>query len=124
MPKVAPSARPTTPGTPPVIPSTLEPPLLHLSLGSPYPFPRANYHYLDPHTAILRQIQRHLGILLPPEHAIPIPSEPTDPPQGPPLVERTMPPKELTTGEIEPSIPSIPTSTAEPSSPHDPPTTI
>ena len=79
---------------------------------------------LTQHTAILRQIQRHLGILLPPEHAIPIPLELTDPPQGPPLAEQTMPPEEQTIGEIEPSIPSIPTSTAEPSSPCDPPTTI
>ncbi|KAL6349768.1 hypothetical protein AAG906_001655 [Vitis piasezkii] len=66
----------------------------------------------------------HLGIPSPPEHAIPIPLEPTDPSQGPPLSEQTMPLEEPTTGEIEPSIMSIPTSTAEPSSPHDPPTTI
>ncbi|RVW59064.1 hypothetical protein CK203_111535 [Vitis vinifera] len=42
---------------------------------------------------------------------------------GPPLTEQTMPHEELTTGEIEPSILSIPTSIVEPSSPHDPPTT-
>ena len=76
------------------------------------------------HTAILRQIQQHLGILSPPEHDIPIPSEPTDPSQDPPLVEQTMPPEETTIGEIETSIPSIQTSAAESSSPHDPPTTI
>ncbi|RVW58852.1 hypothetical protein CK203_101799 [Vitis vinifera] len=35
-----------------------------------------------------------------------------------------MPIEEPTTGEIETSILSIPTFTAEPSSPHDPPTTI
>ena len=35
------------------------------------------------HTAILRQIQQHLGILSPSEHDIPIPSEPIDPSQGP-----------------------------------------
>ena len=76
------------------------------------------------HTAILRQIQQHLGILSPPEHDIPIPSEPTDPSQGPPLAEQTVPPEEMTTGDIEASIPSIQTSIAKPSSSHDPPTTI
>ena len=34
------------------------------------------------HTAILRQIQQHLGILSPLEHDMPSPSEPTDPSQG------------------------------------------
>ena len=76
------------------------------------------------HTAILKQIQQHLGIPSPPEHAIPIPSEFTDPLQGPPLAEQTMPLEETTTAEIEASIPSILTSTAEPSYPQDPPTTI
>ena len=76
------------------------------------------------HTAIFRQIQQHLGILSPLEHAIPIPSKPTDPSQGLPLADQTMPLEEPTIGEIESSIPSILTSTAEPSSPHDPPTTI
>ena len=76
------------------------------------------------HTAILSQIHHHLGILSTPEHVIPIPSKPADPSQGPPLVEQTMPLKETTTGEIEASILSITTFTAEPSSPHDPPTTI
>ncbi|RVW20400.1 hypothetical protein CK203_110618 [Vitis vinifera] len=69
-------------------------------------------------------IQHHLGILLTPEHTIPIPLEPTDPSQAPPLAEQTMPPEEPTTGEIEAFIHSISTSTAEPSSSHDPPTTI
>ena len=55
---------------------------------------------------------------------MPIPSEPTDPSQGPPLAEQTMTPEETTIGHIEASITSVQTSTAEPSSPHDPPTTI
>ena len=76
------------------------------------------------HTAILRQIEHHLGILSTHEHAIPIPSEPTEPSQAPPLVEQTIPPEELTTRETKPSTPSIPTSAAEPSSSHHPPTTI
>ncbi|RVW19521.1 hypothetical protein CK203_113470 [Vitis vinifera] len=45
-------------------------------------------------------------------------------PEGPPLAEQIVPPEETTTGEIEASIPSIQTSTTEPSSPRDPPTTI
>ncbi|RVW72117.1 Transposon Ty3-G Gag-Pol polyprotein [Vitis vinifera] len=64
------------------------------------------------HTAILRRIQHHLGIISPPEHSIPIPPEPS---QAPPFVHQTMPPEEPTTGEAE---------AAEPSSPHHPPTTI
>ena len=64
------------------------------------------------HTAILRQIQHHLGIISPPEHSIPIPPEPS---QAPPIVHQTMPSEEPTTGEAE---------IAEPSSPHHPPATI
>ena len=75
------------------------------------------------HTAILRQIQQHLGILSPLEHDIPIPSEPTDPSQDPSLAEQTMPHEDTTTEEIETPIPSTQISTAEPLSPHDPPTT-
>ena len=55
---------------------------------------------------------------------MPGPSEPTDPSQDPPLAEQTMPPEETTIGHIEASIPSTQTSTAEPSSPYDPSTTI
>ncbi|RVW25533.1 hypothetical protein CK203_111631 [Vitis vinifera] len=43
------------------------------------------------HTAILRQIQHHLGIISPPEHSILIPPEPS---QAPPFVHQTMPPEE------------------------------
>ena len=64
------------------------------------------------HTAILRQIQHHLGIISPPEHSILIPPEPS---QAPPFVHQTMPPEEQTTGEAE---------AVEPSSPHHPPATI
>ena len=76
------------------------------------------------HTAILRQIQQHLGILSPPEHDMPGPSEFIDPSQDAPLAEQTVPPEKTTTGEIETLIPSTQTSTIEPSSPHDPPITI
>ena len=75
------------------------------------------------HTAILRQIQQHLGILSPPEHDMPGPSKPTDPSQDGPLVEQIVSPKETTTGQIETPIPSTQNSIADPSSPHDPPTT-
>ncbi|KAL6349786.1 hypothetical protein AAG906_001673 [Vitis piasezkii] len=64
------------------------------------------------HTAILRQIQHHLGIISAPEHATPIPLEPS---QAPPFVEQTMPFEEPTTGEAK---------ATEPSSPHHPPPTI
>ena len=64
------------------------------------------------HTAILRQIQHHLGIISAPEHAIPSPPEPS---QAPPFVDQPMLPKEATTGEAE---------ATEPSSPHHPPATI
>ncbi|RVW79480.1 hypothetical protein CK203_050058 [Vitis vinifera] len=64
------------------------------------------------HTAILRQIQHHLGIISPPKHSIPIPQEPS---QAPHFVHQTMLPEELTTGEAE---------AVEPSSPHHPPATI
>ena len=73
------------------------------------------------HTAILRQIQHHLGILSAPEYTIPILSEPIEPSQAPPFVEQIMPSEESTTGEAEASTPSISSSTAEPSSSHHPP---
>ncbi|RVW63894.1 hypothetical protein CK203_055717 [Vitis vinifera] len=76
------------------------------------------------HTAILRQIQHHLGILSTPQHTIPIPSEPIEPSQAPPFVEQTLPSKEPTTREAEASTPSIQTSVVEPSSSHHPPATI
>ncbi|RVW76541.1 hypothetical protein CK203_064336 [Vitis vinifera] len=150
MPEVASFAPLATPGTPPIVPATFEPPppfesriaitlsefrgLCHTLqtltasqsiLTQQMAAIRAHQDQLiatqTQHTVILRQ---HLGILSLPKHAIPIPLEPTDPSQGPPLAEQTIPPEETTTREIEASIPSIPTSTAEPSSPHDPPTTI
>ena len=64
------------------------------------------------HTAILRQIQHHLGIMSTPEHTIPIPPEPS---QAPPFVHQTLTFEKPTIGEAEAS---------EPSSPHPPPTTI
>ena len=152
MPKVASFAPPATPGTPPVVPVSKPHPsessitisilefrgLCHTLqtltatqsvLVQQMAIVRAHQDQLiatqTQHTAIFRQIQQHLGILSPLEHDVmPGPSEPTDPSQGPPLVEQTVPPKETTTGQIETSIPSTQTSTAEPSSPHDPPTTI
>ncbi|WKA06911.1 hypothetical protein VitviT2T_024789 [Vitis vinifera] len=55
------------------------------------------------HTAILRQIQHHLGITSAPEHAIPSSSEPS---QAPSFVDQLMPHQEPPTGEAaEPSFP-------------------
>ena len=65
------------------------------------------------HTAILSQIQQHLGILPPPKHDMPGPSKPTAPSeeatpteqaipsQEATLVEQTMPHEETTTVEVE-----------------------
>ena len=50
--------------------------------------------------------------ITPPKHPIPSPPEPS---QAPPFVDQTMPPEEPTAREVEP---------VEPSSLHQPPTTI
>ena len=57
------------------------------------------------HTAILRQIQHHLGLISAPEHATPSPPEPS---QAPSFIHETMPPEEPTTGEAEAAEPSSP----------------
>ena len=94
-PEIPSSASHATPQPPPVIP----PP----SAPSPSAEIRAQ------HTAILRQIQHHLGITSAPEHAIPSSSEPS---QAPHFIDQPMPHQEPPTGE-----------TAEPSFPqHHPPT--
>ena len=54
---------------------------------------------------------------------MPGPSEPIDPSQDAPRAEQTMPLEKMTIGEIETPILSTQTSTTEPFSPHDPPTT-
>ena len=75
------------------------------------------------HTAILSQIQQHLGILPPPEHDMPGPLESTAPSEEATPVEQTMPHEETTTAKVETSIQSTQETTAEPSSLHDLPTT-
>ena len=99
------------------------------------------------HTAILSQIQQNLGILPPPKYDMLSPSEPTTPSeeatpaqqvipseeatpakQAIPFeevtpAEQTMPHEETTTTEVETPIQSTQETTAEPLSPHDPPTT-
>ena len=79
------------------------------------------------HTAILSQIQQHLGILPPTEQAIPseeaTPAEQAIPSEEATPVEQTMPHEETTTVEVETPIQSTQETTVEPSSPHDPPTT-
>ena len=71
------------------------------------------------HTAILSQIQQHLGMLPPIEHDMPGPSEPTTPSEEYTPVEQAILYEEATT--IEQTMPHEET-TIEPSSPHDPPT--
>ena len=123
IPEVAPSASPATPQTPPVIPTTTEPPsssepriaismseyrgLCHTLqtlttsqsiLTQEMTTLRAHQEQIlatqTQHTAILRQIQHHLGIPLTLEHPTPIISEPT---------EHTLPSEEPTTGDAETS---------------------
>ncbi|RVW23660.1 hypothetical protein CK203_093984 [Vitis vinifera] len=55
------------------------------------------------HTAILRQIQHHLGILSAPEHPMPVLSEHIEPSQAPHFVEQALPSEEPTTGDAETS---------------------
>ena len=147
IPEVAPSTPLATPGTLPVVPATSESsPLSESRIAiSIFEF-RGLCHTLQTlntsqsiltqqmtalrahqeqiiatqtqHTAILRPIQHHLGILSTPEHAIPIPSK------APPLIEQTMHSEEPTTRETEAPIQRIPTLTVEPSSSHHPPTII
>ena len=68
---------------------------------------------LDQHTAILRQIQQHLG-LDPLQTDIPGPSEPRVP------VEETMPPKETTRIEAKILIQPTQEATTDASTPQDP----
>ena len=118
--EVASFAPPATPGTPPVVPVS-KPHLSESSVAISISEFRGLCHTLQAltatksvlaqqmaaicahqdqfiatqtqHTAILRQIQQHLGILSPPEHDMPSPSELTDPSQDPPLAQQTVPPE-------------------------------
>ena len=72
------------------------------------------------HTTIISQIQKHLGILPPPKHDMPGPSEPTAPSEEATPAEKTMPHEETTTVEIKTPIQSTQETTSESSSPHDP----
>nr|CAN62649.1 hypothetical protein VITISV_008281 [Vitis vinifera] len=141
IPEVAPSAPQATPQTLPVIPPILEPsPSAEPRIAIPIIEYRGLYHTFQAlatsrsiltqqitalrayqeqiittqaqHTAILRQIQHHLGIISAPEHASLSPPEPS---QAPPFIHETMPPKEPTIGEAE---------AVEPPSPQHPPPTI
>ncbi|KAL6322875.1 hypothetical protein AAG906_020918 [Vitis piasezkii] len=69
------------------------------------------------------QIQQHLGILSPPEHDMSGPSEPINPSQDAPPVKQTTPHEETTIVDVKTPISSTQTSTAKPSSPHNPSTT-
>ena len=106
-PEATSSAPPTTLGTPLVVPATLVPPPPESTITISASEFRGLCHTLQTltttqsvlaqqmvvilahqdqliatqtkHTAILRQIQQHLGIFSPPEHDMPGPSEPTNP---------------------------------------------
>ena len=67
----------------------------------------------DQHTAILRQIQQHLGLLPPPQPDLPGPSEPIA------SVEETIPPEGTTRGEVDVPIQPTQETTIDASSPHD-----
>ncbi|KAL6346166.1 hypothetical protein AAG906_027900 [Vitis piasezkii] len=112
MPKVASSTPPATPGTPPVVPTTSEPHPFKSSIVISISEFRGLCHTLQTLTAtqsILTQqmvaIRVHQDQLITTQTYRLCPEEPI-------------------TGEIKASIPSTQTSTTEPSSPHDPPTTI
>ena len=80
----------TQPPAPTVAPSEPPPVIPPPSAPSPSAEIRAQ------HTAILRQIQHHLGITSAPEHAIPSSLEPS---QAPSFVDQPMPHQEPPTGE-------------------------
>ncbi|XP_059598669.1 proline-rich receptor-like protein kinase PERK9 [Vitis vinifera] len=104
-PEIPSSAPQATPQPPPVIPPPSAPsPSAELRVAIPILEYRGLSHtYQAQHTAILRQIQHHLGIISAPEHAIPSSSEPS---QAPPFVDQPMPHQEPPTGEAaEPSFP-------------------
>ncbi|RVW13081.1 hypothetical protein CK203_108958 [Vitis vinifera] len=111
IPEVARSAPHATPRTPPIIPATSESSSsseLRISISiSEYRDLRAHQEQIiatqTQHTAILRQIQHHLGIPLAPEHPMPLLSKPTEPSQAPPFVEQALPSEEPTTGDAETS---------------------
>ncbi|RVW18365.1 hypothetical protein CK203_108310 [Vitis vinifera] len=109
-PEATSSAPLTTPRTPPVVPATSASHPSESTIAMSISDFRGLCHTLQTLTTTLER---------------PCPAdEPTDPSQDTLLVEQTVPTEERTTGEIEAPIPSTKTSTAKPSSPHDPPTTI
>ena len=162
-PKAISSASPTILEAPPIVPATSTPPPSESSITISTSEFRGPHHTLQTlsstqgalfqqmtvirahqdqfiamqtqHTTILSQIQQHLGILPPPEHEMPGPSEPTAPSeeatpaeQAIPSkkatpTEQTMPHEETTTVDVETPIQSTQETTVESSSPHDPPTT-
>ena len=121
MPEATYTAPPTTPVDPLAAPSTFEASItisttefcamvhtfqtLTTTHNALFQQMAAMHAQQDQYTAILRQIQQHLGLLPPPQHDIPVPSETT-------LAEET------TTADV----PIQPTqeATIEPSSSHDP----
>ncbi|RVW74615.1 hypothetical protein CK203_050873 [Vitis vinifera] len=130
MPEVASSAPPATPGTPPVVPPYEPHPSessVAISISEWRPYVHIRIILSPPKPSILPSLGRyssiwvfyyHLSMICLAHQSLQIH------PKDPPLAEQTMPPEETTIGHIEASIPSTQTSTAEPSSPYDPSTTI
>nr|CAN70235.1 hypothetical protein VITISV_025599 [Vitis vinifera] len=106
MPEATSIAPPTTPVVPLVAPSTYEASITICAI---------EFRAMDQHTAILRQIQQHLGLLPPPQPDIPGPSKPIAP------VEETIPAEETTRADV--SIQATHEATTDPSSPLEAPTT-
>ncbi|RVW67376.1 hypothetical protein CK203_065889 [Vitis vinifera] len=106
MPEATYTAPPTTPTVPPKAPSTSKASITIFA---------TEFRVMDHHTAIIHQIQQHLGLLPPPQPNILGPSEPIAP------VEETIPAEQTTRVDV----PIQPTqeATIEASSPHDPTTT-
>ncbi|XP_034689107.1 BRD4-interacting chromatin-remodeling complex-associated protein-like [Vitis riparia] len=129
-PEATSSTLPTTSKAPLIVPATSSPSPSDSSItisSSEFKVIRARQDQLiamqTQHTTILRQIQQHLGILPPPEYDMPGPSKPTAPSEVATPAEQTIPHEETTTVKVETPIQSTQETTAEPSSPHDPPTT-
>ncbi|KAL6318405.1 hypothetical protein AAG906_041167 [Vitis piasezkii] len=102
----------TTPPVPLAAPSTSE---ASITISA------TEFCAMDQHTAILHQIQQHLGLLPPPQPDIPRPSEPIAPAEETTPVEETTsrcPDLAHSEGSMDPSSPHE--ATIEPSSSHDP----
>ncbi|KAL6341603.1 hypothetical protein AAG906_032724 [Vitis piasezkii] len=119
MPKVASSAPLTTPRTPPVVPPSEPHPSessVAISISEWLPYVHIRISLSPPRPSILPSLGRYSSIWVFYRHLSMICLAHQ--------TEQTVSPEEMTTEQIKASILSTQTSIAEPSSPHDPPTTI